>query len=300
MADQIRTRTDWEDIRVFVALARHGSLSAAARALSVNHATVARRVASLEQTLGNRLVERRPDGYVLTLAGQRALNAATDMEIAAATLGRDSAEAGPRGLVRVNATPGLTQGYLVARLATLAACHPSLDIEVASDIRAVSLERREADIGLRLAKPQDGDLMARPVVSMGFGFYASRDWCRQLTMGASPNFVGFDEANAHLPEAMWLARHFPRARIAFRAGNQFAQAAAAQAGAGVALLPHFTGRTTEGLLACPLEPAPPPRELWMVTRRQDGRAPAVRAVTDFLAQRFQEDRSLFEDGAAYR
>ncbi|MEA1676806.1 LysR family transcriptional regulator [Nitrospirillum sp. BR 11163] len=295
MADQIRTAPDWEDVRVFIALARHGSLSAAARALSVNHATVARRVAALEQALGERLVERRPDGYALSQAGQRALIAATDMETAAATLGRGDAEAGPRGLVRINTTPGLAQGFLVDRLASLPARYTSLDVEVAANIRAVSLERRETDIALRLARPQDGDVIARPMVAVAFGFYATEDWCRRLAEGAPPTFVGFDETNRHLPEALWLARHFPRARVAVRVGNQFAQAAAARAGAGIALLPHVNGRMAPGLVLCPLGPPPPARTLWLVTRRQDDREPAIRTVTDFLINLFKEEQALFED-----
>jgi len=70
---------DWEDMRVFLALGRHGSLSAAARALSVNHATIARRIQSLEDRLGDKLVDRRPDGYALTPAGRLALAAASEM-----------------------------------------------------------------------------------------------------------------------------------------------------------------------------------------------------------------------------
>src|ERR1700761_8138847 len=105
MAEQIRTDIDWADIRVFVALARHGSLSAAARALSVNHATIARPIAALERDMGEKLVERRPDGYALTPAGTNALAAAIAMEAAAASLSRGGLEEGPRGLVRVSATP---------------------------------------------------------------------------------------------------------------------------------------------------------------------------------------------------
>ncbi|WP_176316196.1 LysR family transcriptional regulator, partial [Burkholderia territorii] len=119
MADQIRPTPDWEDIRVFVALARHGSLSAAARALSVSHATISRRLLSLEQPLGERLVERRPDGYVLTAAGTRTLGSASEMEAAAAQLGRGGTDDSPRGLVRINAPPSLAQHFLIARLATL-------------------------------------------------------------------------------------------------------------------------------------------------------------------------------------
>ncbi|MET0877449.1 MAG: LysR family transcriptional regulator [Tardiphaga sp.] len=295
MADRIRTGPDWEDIRLFIALARHGSLSAAARALSVNHATVSRRIASLEDSLGERLVERRPDGYVLTPAGDRILAAANAMEIAAATMAR-GADGGPRGLVRISATPGLAQGFLVARLARLPARHPGLDVEVSTDIRAVSLERREADIALRIGRPQDGDVIASRLAGLGFGFYATAEWRRRLARGVAPAFVGFDEANAHLPEAAWLTRHFPRARVAFHTDNQFAQAVAAAAGAGIALLPHFLGRADRRLGPCAPGPAPPPRELWLVKRRQDRTDPSIRIVTDFLAGIFAEESKLFEGG----
>jgi len=295
MADRIRTGPDWEDIRLFIALARHGSLSAAARALSVNHATVSRRIASLEDSLGERLVERRPDGYVLTPAGDRILAAANAMEIAAATMAR-GADGGPRGLVRISATPGLAQGFLVARLARLPARHPGLDVEVSTDIRAVSLERREADIALRIGRPQDGDVIASRLAGLGFGFYATAEWRRRLARGVAPAFVGFDEANAHLPEAAWLTRHFPRARVAFHTDNQFAQAVAAAAGAGIALLPHFIGRADRRLGPCAPGPAPPPRELWLVKRRQDRTDPSIRIVTDFLAGIFAEESKLFEGG----
>jgi molybdate transport repressor ModE-like protein len=295
MADQIRTGPDWEDIRVFVALARHGSLSAAARALSVNHATIARRIASLEQTLGEKLVERRPDGYVLTRAGDRALAAANEMETAAAALSRGGTDHTPKGLVRISATPGLTHGFLVSRVAKLTAQHPGLDIELATDVRAVSLERREADVALRFGRPKYGDLIAKHIVTFGYGFYATAEWRRRISNGAEPVFVGFDEASAYIPDAVWLAQHFPRARIALRTNNQFAQADAAKANAGIALLPHFIGRVHDGLKPCALDPAPPSRELWLVTRRQDNKELSIRTVVEFLTQLFRDERKLFEE-----
>jgi DNA-binding transcriptional LysR family regulator len=295
MAEQIRTGTDWEDIRVFIALARHGSLSGAARALSVNHATVARRVASLERTLGNRLVERRPNGYLLTAAGDHALAAAKAMETAAAALSRGGADHTPRGLVRISATPGMTQGFLISRMAGLASRHPGLDIEIATDVRAVSLERREADIALRFGRPKDGDLIARRAVTFGYGLYGSTEWRRRIKRGVTPIFIGFDEATAHIPDAQWLARQFPRARFALRNGNQFAQAAAAEAGVGIALLPHFIGRANHALAPCLPDPMPPARELWLVTRRQDDKEISIRTVVEFLMQIFDKERRLFEE-----
>src|SRR4051812_44109497 len=132
MADQKRTAPDWEDLRVFLALGRYRSLSAAARALRVNHATVARRIQSLEDSLGEKLVERRPDGYVLTAAGENAVLAAAEMEDAAQTLTRSGAseDGALRGLVRVNAPPALAQGFLLTRIAEMVGRHPGLDIDV--------------------------------------------------------------------------------------------------------------------------------------------------------------------------
>jgi DNA-binding transcriptional LysR family regulator len=294
MAEQIRTGADWEDIRVFIALARHGSLSGAARALSVNHATVARRMSSLERALGERLVERRPNGYVLTAAGDRALAAAKDMETAAAALSRGGADHSPKGLVRISATPGMAQGFLVSRIAKLASLYSGLDIEIATDVRTVSLERREADIALRFGRPTDGDLIARHAVTFGYGLYGSAEWRRRIKRGAALVVIGFDEASAHIADAQWLTRQFPRARVALRTDNQFAQAAAAEAGAGVALLPHFIGRVNNALAPCMPDHAPPSRELWLVTRRQDSKEISIRTVLEYLMQIFAEERRLFE------
>ena len=292
MAVQKRTEPDWQDIRVFLALGRHGSLSAAARALSVNHATIARRLHALEAALGENLVERRPDGYILTSAGTRTLAVASDMEAAVATLGRGGDSV--RGKVRVNAPPSLSQGFLIGRLAAIPMRYPSLDIDLAADLRVVSLERHETDIAVRLGRPQDGDVVARPLVTMGYGFYGTAKTCRRVEAGADPVFVGFDEVNAHVPEAVWLARHFPRARVAFRAGNQFAQAAAARADAGLALLPHFVGRADKQLSLCRLTPVPQPREIWLLTRRQGRKEMPIRTVVDALTGMFRDERALFE------
>lgn len=294
MADQNRAALDWENVRMFVALARHGSLSGAARALSVNHGTVSRHVSSLEAALGEKLVERRPDGYVLTSAGTRVLGAASDMEAAAAVLARGGADDLPKGLVRINAPPSVSLGFLVERLAAFSLRHPGLDIDVATDFRTVSLGRREADIALRYARPDDGDVVARLLAPVGFGFYATAAVRARVEDGDAPVFVGFDEANAHLPEAAWLTRHFPRARMGFRANHHIAQAMAAREGAGVALLPHFVAAAFDALAPVRLDPPPPDRELWLVTRPQYRKESAVATVADYLVQLFSDERGRFE------
>lgn len=293
MADQKRTDIDWQDVRAFIAVARQGSLSAAARMLSVTHATIARRLQSLERSLGEKLLERRAEGYVLTPAGTHALEAASDMEHAAQILGRGTADATPRGLVRIGSSPGLSGGFLAARLPMLATRFPQLDIDLAPALRSVSLERHEADIAVRFDQPRDGDVIARPLTTVGYGFYGTEDACRSVEAGGEPVFIGFNEADAYLSQATWLSRHFPRARVAFRAKDQFLQSIAARSGAGLALIPHFIGRSDPLLRPCDLGSLPPSRDVYLLTRSRDRKDASIRAVADEVLRMFDAERELF-------
>lgn len=280
---------------MFLAVGRYRGLSAAARALKVNHATVARRIQSLEDSLGEKLVERRPDGYVLTSAGENALEAAAGMEAAAETLTRPAAddEDALRGLVRINAPPALAQGFLLARLAEITVTNPGLDIDVATDLRSVSLARHMADIAVRVGQPGDVDLIAKPVGVMEFGLYGTAECCQSAERGELPTFVSFNEQSANMPGTAWLKEHFPRSRVAFRAENHVLQAIAARGGAGLALLPHYLGRQLPDLRLCTLGPAPQPREIFLLIRRQDRNVALIRAVLQHLAGSFEEHEALF-------
>jgi len=300
MAVKKRSSPGWEDVRVFAALARLGSLSAAARVLGVTRATVARRLQSLEEALGARLAERRVDGYHLTDAGKRVLLSATEMESASSRLERAlQADTGSlRGHVRVSAPPSLTHAFFGPVLAAFAQQNPLLDLEVATDFRLVSLERREADLVLRLGRPQAGDLIAQRLGAVRYGFFAASPWAERLAGGQAPSFIGFDEQNAALPEARWLVEQFPEPRFAMRTSNQVLQAQAAALGLGIALLPDVVAAAQSGLLRVPLRPAPPPRDLWVVRHRLDRGNPVVKAVWDALARAFTEERSFFTPHAA--
>ena len=293
MTDRFRTDVDWEDLRFFAAVARRGSLSAAARALGVNHATVSRRVAAIEAALGARLLERRPSGYAPTARGRDALEAVAGMEAAASAIGRDRPADAIAGLVRITATPSLADWFLLPCLSQLQQSHPALDLELVADSRALSLPRHEADLALRLARPRDGGLIARRVATLGYGFYASRDVAARIAAGAPPNFVGFDEGNAHVPEAAFLTRHFPRTRLRFRTNSQIAQAAAARDGWGIAMLPRFLGAADARLTPVAIEPVPPDRDLWLLMRRDGAHAPPVRVVADFLAGALKQASAAF-------
>jgi DNA-binding transcriptional LysR family regulator len=294
MPDRKRTTDlDWEDLRYFVALTRHGSLSATARALRVNHATVARRVTSLETVLGRPLFERRADGYLLTAEGKAVLDEANAMDEAAlSVLRRLDTSTELNGLVRLTAARVLAEGFLIERLAGLHERYPGLDLELIGDARVMSLARREADMALRLGSPKDSELVARRLGKIAFGLYASPGYRAKLNGGAALALIGYDEESEFIFEASWLAREFRDRRFSFRSNNQTSQAGAARAGYGVALLPRYLAAGDRGLVSVSLGKRLPERELWLLIRRDLTKVPRVRAVADYLIEMFRRERRL--------
>lgn len=290
MPVQKQSDLNWEDLRYFLALARYGSLSAAARALKVSHATVARRVASLEVALQGPLFDRKADGYTPTVRGRRIAALARSMEEAAqASADMAGPEAGLSGLVRLTMARSIAEQFVVDRLGDFHKQHPGIDLEIIADSRVISLSRREADIALRFGRPKDSDLLARRLSSVAFSFYASRGYAKALRKNPSPAMIGFDDENDFIADAAWLNREFPEARFIVRTNSQSTQAAAARAGLGVAQLPLHVAANDPRLVPVTLAKKPPDREVWMLLRKDVARLPRVRALADYLAVMFRRD-----------
>src|SRR5437588_9519530 len=269
---------DWEDVRYFVALARRGTLSATARDLRVNHATVARRVASLEAAVGRPLFDRRADGYALTADGKAVLDEARMMDEAAlSVLRRLDAGTELNGLVRMAAGRVLAEQFLIDRLRAFHARYPAIDLEIIGGSRVVSLARREADLALRYGSPKDSDLIARRVATIGFALYASPGYRDKIAGGAAPAFIGFDDESDFIAEAAWLAQQFGERRFSLRTSSQTTQAAAARAGFGIALLPRYLAAADPDLVPVALATRLPEREVWLIIRRDLRNLPRVRA-----------------------
>jgi DNA-binding transcriptional LysR family regulator len=295
MPDRKRTdRLDWEDVRYFVALVRHGTLSATARALRVNHATVARRIASLEELLGRPLFDRRTNGYVLTAEGKEVLDEANAMDEAAlSVLRRLDAGTELNGLVRLAVGRVLAERFLIDRLQAFHERYPAIDLEVIGGSRVVSLAKREAEVVLRYGAPKDIKLVRRRVATITFGLYASAAYRDKLKAGQAPAFIGFDEDSDFIDEAKWMARQFGNRRFSFRTNSQTTQAAAARAGYGVALLPRYIVAAHEpNLVQVSLGGRLPERDVWLLMRRDLAKIPRVRAVADYLVEVFQQDQRL--------
>jgi DNA-binding transcriptional LysR family regulator len=293
MPDKKRTALDWEDIRYFVALARYGTLSATARGLRVNHATVARRVTSLETLLGRSLFDRRADGYALTVEGKAVLDEARAMDEAAlSVLRRLDASTELSGMVRLSVGRVLAERFLIGRLRAFHERYPAIDLEVIGRSRIVSLARREADVALRYGSPKDSELVTRRVATIAFGLYASPAYRDRLKAGDTPAFIGFDEESDFIAESAWLARRFGDRRFSFRTSSQTTQAAAARAGYGIALLPRFVAGDEQGLVQVLPGERLPDRVVWLLIRRDLTKVPRVRAVADYLIDLFRRERKL--------
>ena len=171
---------NWDDARIFLAVARAGQILGAARRLELNHATVSRRIAALEEALGAKLFRRLTTGSELTPAGERFLDVAERME--ADMIAARAAIAGEgedvSGTVRIGAPDGFGVAFLAPRLGELTAQYRELKIQLVPVPRSFSLSRREADIAITTERPSEGRLVAAKLVDYSLGLYASRAYAQ--------------------------------------------------------------------------------------------------------------------------
>jgi DNA-binding transcriptional LysR family regulator len=273
---------NWEDVRYFLELARLGSLSAAARSLEVEHSTVGRRVDALEQTLKVRLFDRLPRGWQLTTEGEQLLTHAERLEEEALAFERAAVGVGKLGgVVRVSVPPSLGSLVLVPRLAALRDRWNGIILEVIGDARQADLSRREADLSVRLGRPEAPGLAARSLGQIGNGLFGTADYLKLPE--ESWEFVAFDDSLGRVPHQLWLQDYKAGRPYALRSNDQLAIAKAIAAGVGVGCLPYYIARDTPGLVEIQPPTPIPGREIWLVLHPDVRRSPRVRLVADLIA-----------------
>lgn len=287
---------NWDDLRFFVDVARSGSLSATARALRVDHSTVARRVASLETSLGIRLFDRLPQGYILTPEGERLNEQARRLEDDILALERmaDGGRSELSGTVRVSGPPAFSSHFLVPRLAVLRDRHPDIALELHGSNASVSLTRREADVAIRLVKPEATSLVMRKLGSIGFGVFASRSYAAGRSMSEMA-FMGYEESMDHVPQQAWLKQVSHGRPLVFRTNDLAGLFSAVKAGLGAAALPFFMTAGDADLI-CLCREGAPTRDIWLLAHEDVRRSPRVRAVMDILAEIVQRERGMLQAG----
>ena len=282
---------DWDDIRYFVELARQEKLSATARVLRVEHSTVARRIGMLEARLGVRLFDRMPKHWILTVEGEALLAQARRVEDEALAFARAGAGAATlRGVVRLSAPPVFASAFLVPRLGALRARWPGIALEIIGEIRQADLYRREADLALRMARPDQAGLAARPLAQTGYGLYAAPGWFERPAQ--EWEFIGNGEAMKESPQQKWLDKFAAGRHYAFWTNDTAALLAACRAGLGVTVLPHFLGRGDPLLVLHPEHGQVLSRPLWLAVHPDVRRSPRVALVAELLAAVLQEHAAL--------
>jgi DNA-binding transcriptional LysR family regulator len=292
---------DWNDLKHFLAVARHGSTLAAGRALGVDQSTVLRRIGQLERALGRRLVTRSPSGYRLTPMGDALLPHAEQVEQAIRALDQALAAAGDdaQGVVRVTCPEPIVQRLAQSPLlAKFHALHPGLQVEFVSSDRYADLMNGEADIALRSGDTDDGALVGRKIADSLWAVYASRSYVERYGKPdsaadlADHALIGLHESMADHRVCVWLNRVAPQGRVVARTHSILGLLHAAKAGLGVAPLPLALGEAESDLVRV-LEPIDDLKRIWRVLVAPDKRhTPRVAAFFDFVVAEVEALRPI--------
>ncbi|HKO94806.1 MAG TPA: LysR family transcriptional regulator [Polyangiaceae bacterium] len=297
---------DWDDLRYFLAVARSGSLSGAARLLGVAQPTVGRRIHAFERSLGAKLFLATPSGQVLSATGQRMLAHAEQMDQRALAAERVASgrDAGLAGAVIITASEWMIRSVVGPLLCPFLDSHPELRLELLAEARHLNLVRREADIALRVSKFEQPEIVQRQIAVIGFGLYASDSY---LARHGAPDFerqceghalIAMSESLGKVPDVDWLPAFASRARVVARTNGREPMASMAAAGIGITCLPRFIGDATHGLRWLPTPVPAPERALWLGAHRDARSIPRVKASIAFLSESIGRLRAALCPGAA--
>jgi DNA-binding transcriptional LysR family regulator len=294
---------NWDDLRIFLALAREGKLTAVAKRLNVSHPTVARRVKQLEATVGARLFDRLPDRFVLTPAGEALLGDVQAMEEAAASIHRRSAgmNGDVLGTVRISAGEAM-MNFLARNLPRLRQNLNCIEFELVASHTLANLSRREADLMIRDKVPDLASIVTRKLGQANYAIYGALDFAIGGTSREALRkmpWLGFDEEHAYMPGQAWLHELLEGKRPAVRTNDWQILQEAIRAGSGLAVLPCYMGDADAGLRRiAPVKDVI--AEQWLLVHRDLRALPRVRAVMDAIIRLFHEDRALLEGRQAIR
>jgi len=281
---------DWNDLRAFLAVARIGRLTVAARHLGIDHSTLSRRLASLEAALRTRLFDRRSIGFVLTSDGERLIEDAEQMENLTIRMRSRLEDAAQRvtGTVRLGTPEGFGTYFLSGHLPSVVVEHPDLNIELVANPRTFSLSKREADLAVSMTLPASGRVYARKLVDYALGIYASGDYLEahgpvlSIDAGHRHCWVGYVEDLLWTPELDYLPHIDAKLTARVRISNVITQMAAIKGGVGLGILPHFMARNEPGLRPVLSSEVRLIRSYWLVTHAETRESARVRLMADFI------------------
>jgi molybdate transport repressor ModE-like protein len=278
---------DWNDLRVFLAIVRTGSLGAAAKQLGVSHPTVGRRLHVLEQHSGQVFFRRTGQGLVLTDSGEKILRLAEEMERSALSIERhlagDSDQ--PEGLLRISSADWFASYVLAPVFSEMSRRYPLIVPEVIAGHRLFDLARRDADIAFRIVPFTEPDIVQRRLTTLPYGLYFAADVPFPLEPDEQTfGLILMSTAQAHYPDVLWLKELFPHAKTVFTSSSRTVQAQMCARGLGAAVLPRALGDQLTGLKRIDVGSAPPGRDIWMGYHHDMRHMDRLRALADLAGE----------------
>ncbi|UTS92155.1 LysR family transcriptional regulator [Rhizobium anhuiense] len=279
---------EWSDLKLFLAIARFGTLGAAARSLGLTQPTMGRRLRALEASLGQTLFQRTTDGFVLTDEGTAVFAGAERIEEEALAMERVLAGGSRQldGFLRLSSSDWFGVHVLSPVLAEFSQVHPKVEIELLTDSRLLNLSRREADLVFRIRPFTEAEVISRKLIHIEYGLYIRRGAPHpEAGDGTGARLISMDEAFSDMPDVGWLQRLLPRANTVMRSNSRDVQAALCANGAGLAVLPRPLGDSLAVVELVDLGEPPPGRDTWVGYHRDMKRLARLRALLDLVIER---------------
>ncbi|KRA47689.1 LysR family transcriptional regulator [Devosia sp. Root635] len=278
----------WDDLRLFLDVARLGGLSAATETTRLSAATLGRRVAALERQVGEPLFHRSQTGYRLTQAGEDLLARAEDVEAAMLSLRRWKEGAIGERVVRLSAG-SWTSAFVASHIGDIWTVEDRFGLEFVTAMQKVDIGRRNADLGIRNERPTEQWLAGRLIGTVAYAIYSGLNLVNGIKAGY---FVGVAGESGQTHSSRWMqARHGDR--IAVRGNDAMGVRELVAAGAGLSVFPCFVGDSDPRLVRV----APPIAELetdqWLVNHHEERHEPSVRAVGDRIVALMKRHGALF-------
>jgi DNA-binding transcriptional LysR family regulator len=290
---------NWDDMRIFLALARSATLSRAARVVEQDATTVARRIQRLESALATVLFEHGPTGQNLTESGHRLLAYAEAMEAGARAVEQQAEEvSGLGGTIRISVSEGFGTGFMAPRLSRFAEAHPGIALDLIASTGFLNPSRREADIAIMLARPKGGPLIAAKLTDYRLGVYASRDYLaatgpvESIETLTLRRLVGYVPDLIYAPELRYLAEVDERLEPTIRSSSITAQLRLIASGAGCGILPCFMNEGTPGLIRLLPHEVAIERSFWLVVHRDMRRVARIEAFIAWLRDEVQKAQAV--------
>jgi molybdate transport repressor ModE-like protein len=285
---------NWDDLRLFLAVARSGSISGAAKQLGVQHSTISRRMRQFELKLGARLIERKKGGYELTQAGEHVKEAANNIE--REVLGVDGALIGKDthliGSLRVTAINNMASSILMPMFADFSNKHPLVKLHIVVSNLDASLAQRDADVAIRLTNSPPDTLIGKRIVTVASTIYGSRPYIEKLRQeNCEPKWIGVDCCGFH---KTWTKQACGEQPHNFISDDTLLTLAAIKEDLGVSILPCFMG-DADPALARYCEPDPAYNlGLWVLLHPDLKRTARVLTFRDHMISAINEKKDLFE------